>query len=380
MIKRKDYLAAVEASLKANPVTAILGPRQCGKTTLALEIRERMGGLYLDLEDPSDMARLTMPSGTLQDQKGLVVIDEVQRKPDLFPILRSIVDRRGYRGVFLLLGSASPDLVKGASETLAGRIGFVDLAGFNLGEVGHEAFRKLWLRGGYPRSYLAADDTISVRWRTDFIRTFLERDIPQLGIRIPAETIRRFWMMSAHYHGQIWNAAELARSLACSENTARHYLDILSGAYMLRRLLPWFENLGKRQTKSPKVYVCDSGILHTLLRINDHHELLGHPKFGASWEGFVVEQLAARFSARDMYYWRTLNGAELDVLLMQAGARWGFEIKATDSPSVSASMRIAIKDLALKRLFVVHPGTERFPLAESVEAIPVASLPSLELA
>ncbi len=291
MIPRPAVISQIERALRIHPVAALLGPRQCGKTTLARMIAEQRPSTYFDLENPIDVRRLTAPMTTLQALAGLVIIDEVQRRPDLFELVRVLVDRPGSPAQFLLLGSASPHLVRGVSESLAGRIGFVDLSGFDLAEVGAIERDRLWLRGGFPRSFLAESEPDSAAWRQDFIRTFLERDIPQLGITIPAETLRRFWTMVAHFHGQVWNAAQFARSLGASEATARRYLDILAGAYMVRVLPPWFENVGKRQTKSPKIYIRDSGILHGLLQLTTLADLQSHPKLGLSWEGFAIEQV-----------------------------------------------------------------------------------------
>jgi len=331
-------------------------------------------GVFFDLEDPADLSRLSAPKLALENLEGLVVIDEIQRKPELFEILRVLVDRPGCKSKFLVLGSASPYLVKGVSESLAGRIGFVDLSGFHLGEAGESGFLPLWIRGGFPRSFLAESDKTSGDWRKNFVRTFLERDIPALGISIPPETLRRFWTMTAHYHGQVWNAAEFARSLGCAEATARRYLDILSGSYMVRQLQPWHENLKKRQVKSPKIYIRDSGILHSLLGLVTHYEILGHPKLGSSWEGFAVEQIIAASESRDIYFWATHSGAEVDLLLLKGGLRIGFEVKYTDAPRTTKSMRIALSDLDLDALHVVYPGPDSFPLTEKISALAISDL------
>jgi predicted AAA+ superfamily ATPase len=314
---------------------------------------------------------------TLQRLSGLIIIDEVQRHPELFELIRVLVDRPDNTARFLLLGSASPTLVRGVSESLAGRIGFIDLSGFDLRETGGDSLFRLWSRGGFPRSFLAPDDDASLAWRNGFIRTFLERDVPQLGITIPAETLRRFWTMMAHYHGQIWNAAELARSLGASENTARSYLDILAGAFMVRVLPPWFENIGKRQVKSPKVFLRDSGILHGLLQIGTFPELQAHPKLGASWEGFAIEQVIHLLETRDAYFWATHGGAELDLLVILRGKRHGFEFKYQDAPRRSRSMLIAREDLGLNGLWVVYPGSKRYALDESIHVIPLTEIPGL---
>jgi hypothetical protein len=311
MIPRPQPIHQIENSFQIHPVTALLGPRQCGKTTLARLVATQEPSTYFDLENPVDVQRLSAPLQALKNLSGLVIIDEVQRKPELFELLRVLVDRSGQNARFLLLGSASPHLVKGVSESLAGRIGFVDLAGLQLWEVGVQHRDQLWVRGGLPRAFLAASESESIQWREGFVRMFLERDIPQLGITIASETLRRFWTMVAHYHGQVWNAAEFARSIGTAENTARRYLDILAGAYMVRVLPPWFENLKKRQVKAPKIYIRDSGLFHSLLQISDLAALQGHPKIGASWEGFALEHVIHMFRTRDAYFWATHAGAEL---------------------------------------------------------------------
>ncbi len=377
MIRRTHYLKKIDEMFRVFPVTALLGSRQCGKTTLAHQYAKQTGMekvAFYDLENPTDLARLSAPMTELERRSGLVVLDEIQRRPELFELLRVLADRPTNPARFLVLGSASPYLVRGVSETLAGRIGFVDMTGFTLDEVNPEAFRKLWLRGGFPRSFLAPSDTASAAWREGFVRTFLERDIPQFGFSIPAEALRRFWTMTAHYHGQVWNAAEFARSLATSESTAKRYLELLEGAYMVRRLLPWHENLKKRQVKAPKVFIRDSGITHSLLGLHRESSLLGHPKLGASWEGFVIEQIAHAYGIRDIYFWRTYAGAELDVILFRDGKRHGFEIKYSDAPNPTKSMRIAIEDLGLESLTVVYPGTVAYQLHDRIFVKPVVEL------
>jgi predicted AAA+ superfamily ATPase len=377
MILRPHALNRVLNVFRIHRIATLLGPRQCGKTTLAKMIAEREHTTYFDLENPVDVRRLSAPMRTLEALSGLVVIDEVQRQPALLELLRVLVDRPQNQARFLLLGSASPRLVKDVSESLAGRTGFVDLSGFDLREVGSESRDLLWIRGGFPRSFLASDDSAATIWREDFIRTFLERDIPQFGITIPAETLRRFWTMIAHYHGQVWNAAEFARSLGTSENTARRYLDILAGAYMVRILPPWFENISKRQVKAPKIYIRDSGILHTLLQLPTLPDVQGHPKLGTSWEGFALEQVLALLETRDTYFWATHSGAELDLLVMISGKRHGFEFKYSDAPGLTRSMSVAIHDLNLEHLWVVYPGNQDYPLEDKISVTPVSSLPIL---
>jgi len=379
MIPRPEATKRIASVFRVHPIAALLGPRQCGKTTLARMISEHEPCTYFDLENPVDLRRLSAPMSALEELSGLVVMDEIQRRPDLFELLRVLVDRPNNPARFLILGSASLGLVRGVSESLAGRIGFVDLSGFDLREVGSENRSSLWIRGGFPRSFLAADDPSSMAWRDDFIRTFLERDIPQLGITIPAETLRRFWTMISHYHGQVWNAAHFARSLGASERTARRYLDILAGAYMVRVLPPWYENIRKRQVKAPKIYIRDSGILHALLQINTMADLQGHPKLGSSWEGFCLEQLIGHLGTRDIYFWATHAGAELDLLATAAGKRYGFEFKYADAPGASRSMRIAIEDLGLEHLWVIYPGRQEYGIDENISVIPIDLIPSLSV-
>ena len=378
MIDRPLAAARVHELFRSHPCVAILGPRQCGKTTLARMISAGETAVsFFDLESPVDARRLEAPLRTLGALDGLVVVDEIQRKPELFEILRVLVDRPDARSRFLILGSASPTLVKGVSESLAGRVGFVDLGGFDLSEIGIENQDRLWSRGGFPRSFLAPDNAASFQWRQGFARTFLERDIPQLGITIPAETLRRFWTMIAHYHGQLWNAAEFARALGSSEATARRYLDILAGAYMVRILPPWFENLSKRQVKAPKIYVRDTGVMHALLELETLDDLLAHPKLGASWEGFAVEQVLAAFGQRHAWFWATHGGAELDLLLKVRGKAHGFEFKVSDAPGSTRSMRAALQDLGLEHLWVVYPGTEAYPLDDRLSVLPLRDIVGL---
>jgi len=374
MIPRPEPIRQIETSFQIHPVTALLGPRQCGKTTLARFIAEQEPSTVFDLENPVDIQRLSAPMQALKDLSDLVIIDEVQRKPELFELLRVLVDRSRQNARFLLLGSASPHLVKGVSESLAGRIGFVDLTGFQLWEVGVQHRDRLWIRGGLPKAFLADSEHDSTQWRENFIRTFLERDIPQFGITIAAETLRRFWTMVAHYHGQVWNAAEFARSLGTAENTARRYLDILTGAYMVRVLPPWFENLKKRQVKAPKIYIRDSGLFHSLLQVSTLADLRGHPKIGASWEGFALEHIIHVFRTRDAYFWATHAGAELDLMVTIAGKRHGFEFKYTDAPGRKRSMHIAIEDLGLEHLWVIYPGDQKYALDSKITAIPLEEM------
>ena len=375
-LQRTTYLDALRQRLAESPVVALVGPRQAGKTTLARMLAASWGGVVhsFDLESPADLARLANPELALRPLEGLVILDEVQRRPDLFPLLRVLADRPGWPARFLILGSASPALVESGSESLAGRVALIDVTGFSLAELGQQALATLWWRGGFPRAYLAQDDDAARRWIEDFRRTFLERDIPQLGLRVPAATLGRFWMMLAHFHGQVLNQAELARALGSSEPTARRYLDILCGTYVVRQLPPWFENLKKRQVRSPKIYIRDNGILHALLGVADAAALQGHPKVGASWEGFCLEQILSVCGERDAYFWGTHSGAELDLLLTRRGRRLGFEFKYADRPRTTKSMHVAREDLHLDHLYVVHPGVHRFALDDAITAIPLPAL------
>jgi len=372
VIDRKTDVRAVRTALKRSRVVALLGPRQCGKTTLARELVRPDSLNYFDLESPASLARLSEPETALRPLKGVVVIDEIQRRPELFPLLRVLADRQPLPARFLILGSASPTLLRQSSETLAGRLETVPLEGFRLADVGAASQGRHWLRGGFPLSYTARSEANSIHWRQQFLQTFLERDIPQLGITIPSAALRRFWNMVAHYHGQTWNGAELARALAVGESTVRRYLDLMTGVFMVRQLSPWFENLGKRQVKAPKVYVRDSGLLHALLGITDRHGLEHHPKVGASWEGYAVEEVLKAMRPDEAYYWATHNGAELDLLLFKDGRRIGVECKRADAPALTPSMRIALSDLKLDELRVVYPGTSRYRLGERVEVVPLS--------
>ena len=373
-ILRTDLLKRLEGRLSKRPVVALLGARQVGKTTLARNHASGVDGeiSFFDLERPSDHAALSAnPEQILSQAEGLVVIDEVQRMPELFTLLRPLVDSPERRAQFLLLGSASWDLVKGISETLAGRIAFINVGGFSLEEVGVEEQRRLWLQGGFPEAYLEDDPDDWQQWMEDFSRTFLERDIPGIGSKVAPQTLRRFWRMLAHYHGQNWNATELARSMDVSTTAVNHYRDLLEGTFMIRILPPWFENLGKRLVKSPKVYFRDSGVLHYLLNIRTWSDLYTHPRYGASWEGFAMEQILLSHGDQDAYFYATQSGGELDLLLLRQGRRYGFEFKCTDAPKTTKSMHTTFKDLKLDHLYVVYPGTRRFPLVENMSALPL---------
>ncbi|MSU49635.1 MAG: ATP-binding protein [Opitutus sp.] len=380
--ERKTLLEAIRVRLAESPVVALLGARQVGKTTLAGQVAADWAGptVVFDLEKSAVREALqATPEKLLAEREGLVIVDEVQRWPKLFELLRPLCDDRQRQAVFLLLGSASWDLVKGVSETLAGRIQFVDVAGFSLSEVGGEQQDRLWLRGGFPRAFLAETIEARERWMESFTRTFLERDIPGLGTQVAPTSLGRFWRMLAHFHGQTWNAAELARSMDVSATAVNHYRDLLAGTFMVRVLPPWFENLGKRLVKSPKVYLRDSGILHHLLGLGEMLELRTHPRYGASWEGFALEQVLIAHGERDAYFYGTQRGAELDLLLLRRGQRWGFEFKCTDAPKTTKSMHVALDDLKLEHLWVVYPGTLRFPMTEKITALPLREIGTLEL-
>lgn len=374
MIDRTSILRHVRAALRRSRVVLLLGPRQCGKTTLARELLDENSLSYFDLEDPTGLARLVEPMTALSPLKGLVVIDEIQRRPDLFPALRVLADRRSANARFLILGSASGELLRQSSESLAGRVEQIVIGGFSTRETGMGAEEKLWRRGGFPLSYLARRESDSVSWRKSFIRTLLERDLPQWGVRVPTVALQRFWTMLAHYHGQTWNAAEPARALGVNESTSRRYLDLLTDAFMVRQLQPWHANIGKRQVKSPKIYIRDSGLLHQLLGVETEKALLSHPKAGASWEGFVIEQVLATVPHDEAFFWATHQGAEIDLLLRKGDRMYGIECKRNDAPSMTSSLRIAADDLGLERIAVIYPGALRYPLAPKIEAIPFAAL------
>lgn len=381
-LERNSLMEAIRVRLGESPVVVLLGARQVGKTTLSEQIAAAWAGptVVFDLEKHATLeAFRATPEKLLAEQEGLVIVDEVQRLPELFALLRPLCDDRRRKAVFLLLGSASWDLVKGVSETLAGRIQFVDVAGFSLADVGTGQQDQLWLRGGFPRAFLAQTGDAWERWMENFTRTFLERDIPGLRSQVAPGALGRFWRMLAHFHGQTWNAAELARSMDVSPMTVNHYRDLLAGTFMVRVLPPWFENLGKRLVKSPKVYLRDSGVLHHLLGLREMLELRTHPRYGASWEGFALEQALIAHGQREAYFYATQRGAELDLLLLRRGRRWGFEFKCTDAPTTTKSMHVALKDLNLEHLWVTYPGTLRYPMTEKITALPLRDIADLKL-
>jgi predicted AAA+ superfamily ATPase len=373
-------LAEVRKALRRSRVVAMIGPRQSGKTTLARMIVRSDSVRYFDLESPRSLARLDQPMAALEALRGVVAIDEIQRKPDLFPVLRVLSDRRPLPSKFLVLGSASPMLLKQSSESLAGRIETVQVPGLSLEEVGVARINRHWLRGGFPLSYVARSEADSFAWRSQFIQTFLERDLPQLGISIPAPALLRFWTMVAHSHGGIWSAAEPARSLGIGETTVRSYLDLFTALLIVRQLQPWHENLTKRQVKSPKVYLRDSGLLHALLGIRSAKELLEHPKCGASWEGYAIDEILKSVRADESYFWATHQGAELDLLLFRGGRRIGIEIKRSDAPKMTPSIRSAMNDLRLDALVVIYPGREAYALGPAITVMPLAHALDGELA
>ena len=373
MINRKTDFHQIKQALKRSREVAILGPRQCGKTTMARQFVPVDSLNYFDLEDPRSLARLSEPETALRKLRGLIVIDEIQRRPELFPLLRVLADRKPLPARFLILGSAAPELLKQSSESLAGRMETITLDGFRLADLGASKQDKHWLRGGFPLSYTATGDPNSLVWRRQFLQTFVERDMPQMGIKIPAQALLRFWSMVAHYHGQTWNGAELARALNISEPTVRNYLDLMTGVLMVRQLQPWHVNLGKRQVKSPKVYLRDSGLLHALLGIPRLRDLEGHPKVGASWEGYAIEEVIKAQKPEEVYYWATHNGAEIDLILVKQGNRIGVECKRADAPGMTPSIRTALADLKLDKIQVIYPGEKQYPLADKVEATPLAA-------
>ena len=377
MINRSALLNSIREALNRSRVVALIGPRQSGKTTLAREFVSVESLNYFDLEDPTSLMRLEEPMTALRNLEGVAVIDEIQRKPELFPILRVLSDRIPLPAKFLILGSASPELVKGSSESLAGRIETLSISGFSLAELGSNNLLPHWLRGKFPLSYLASSDQDSYIWRKNFIQTFLERDLPQMGVRLPSATMLRFWTMLAHYHGQIWNSAEPARSLGISEPTVRRYLDLLEGLFLVRRLQPWHTNIKKRQVKSPKYYYRDSGLLHYLLGISTQLELESHPKLGLSWEGYALEEIIKVTEPDQVYFWAAHSGAELDLLVIKDGRHYGVEFKRVDAPKVTVSMRAALEDLQLEHLAVIYPGVLGYPLVEKVTAVPLRDVAKL---
>jgi hypothetical protein len=376
MIAREQIQQALSIALERSRIVLLVGPRQCGKTTLARQRVPVDSANYFDLENPADLARLDEPMTALEPLDGVVVIDEVQRRPDLFPTLRVLADRETAPARFLVLGSASGDLQRQSSESLAGRVEQLTMSGFNLREVDDAA--RLWLRGGLPLSCLARNDADSTAWRQNFIQTLLERDLAQWGVRVPAEALRRFWTMLAHYHGQTWNAAEPAQALSVDQKTTRRYLDLLTDAFMIRQLQPYYANIGKRQIKSPKIYVRDSGLLHQLLGIGSDRELLSHPKVGLSWEGFVIEQVIALSRPDGVYFWATHQGAEIDLVLSHSGRMYGVECKRADAPRMTPSIRNAIEDVGLERVVIIYPGQKRYSITEKVEVVPLQTLASGE--
>lgn len=374
MIKRVELTQRVRKALSRSRVVALIGPRQCGKTTLAREFVSPDSHNYFDLEDPLSLARLNEPMTALKDLKGLIVIDEVHRSPDLYTVLRVLSDRRPLPARFLLLGSASSELLRQTSESLAGRLETITMGGFSISEVGVKSHSRHWLRGSFPLSCLAKNDKDSLAWRKNFIQTFLERDVPQFGLRVPATTLLRFWTMLAHYNGQIWNAAEPARSLGISESSARRYADLLADLLMVRQLQPWHTNLKKRQVKAPKIYIRDTGLLHLLLGIRDENDLLSNPKCGASWEGYVIEETIKALEPDEAYFWATHAGAEIDLVMVKDGRLLGVECKRVDAPRLTPSMRIARDELRLEQIAVIYPGSRRYSLADGVSAVPFQAI------
>jgi predicted AAA+ superfamily ATPase len=381
-IKRIKELKMLKERLKENPVVAILGPRQCGKTTLSKQFSRNVSEEvhFFDLEDPRHLARLENPTLALENLKGFIVIDEIQRKPDLFPVLRVLVDKNS-SAKYIILGSASRDLIVQSSESLAGRISYIEMGGFSIEHLSAVAdIKKLWIRGGFPRSFLAGSEQSSFQWRQDFVTTFLERDIPNLGIRIPARTLRQFWMMLAHYHGQIFNASEIGRSLSISDNTARRYLDLLSGTFVVRQLQPWYYNTKKRIVKRPKMYFRDSGILHALLSLDNYNAVTTYPKLGASWEGFAIQQAIEHLNLREeeTFFWAVHTGAELDLVFAKKGKLWGIEVKYDEAPRLTKSMKFAMNELSLSHLWVIYPGAGNYQLDKNISAVSIEKIKNAE--
>jgi len=370
MVKRDGYINFIKKALGRSRAVALLGPRQCGKTTLAQELVDIHSPNYFDLEDQSSLIALADPKGVLEPLKGLVVIDEVQQRPELFPVLRILLDRKPLPAKFLILGSASPDLLRQSSESLAGRLELIEMGGFDLSEVEKKKALQLWLRGGFPLSFLSKSDSESFTWRKSFIKTFLERDLREQGIELPSVTLHRFWAMLANSHGQIWNAAPIAKSLGITEPTVRKYLDIFTGIFIVRQLHPWYVNIKKRQVKSPKVYIRDTGILNSFLELKNEAEILRHQKCGSSWEGFVIEQLIKILEIDHPYFWATHQGAEIDLVFNNGGYMYGVEIKRADAPTMTPSMKNALEDLELKRIAVIYPGNRRYSIHKKVDVVP----------
>ncbi len=377
MISRTNYLNRLFVTTGRSQVTALLGPRQSGKTTLARQFAEGREATHFDLESEQDIRILSNPELSLSELTGLVVLDEIQLMPSLFRALRVLVDRDSVNARFLILGSASPELIRGASESLAGRIEFIDIVGFDVNEIGSDNLYSLWRRGGLPNSFLASSEVDSFAWRENFIRTFLERDIPQIGIRIPAVAMRRFWTMLAHWHGQVWNASEFGRSLGVADKTARGYLDLLTGTFMIRQLQPWFANVSKRQVKAPKVYLRDTGLLHALLGVETERDLLGNPRVGASWEGFMIEQILCVLNQPQAWFWAAHSGGEIDLLVQYRGRWLGFEIKFAEAPTISKLIHKTAELLALDHLFVVCPARRAYTVSETISILPATDIGDL---
>jgi predicted AAA+ superfamily ATPase len=381
-IQRVKELQILKDRLKHSPVVAILGPRQCGKTTLSRQFARTIKNKdihFFDMENPNDLARLDNPTLALQDLDGIIIIDEVQRSPELFPVLRVLVDECP-NVKYVLLGSASRELLAQSSESLAGRISYLEIGGFSLGHLAIKDLKKLWIRGSFPRSFLAGSEKSSYQWRQDFVTTFLERDVPALGLNIPAKMLRRFWLMLSHYHGQIFNASEIGRSLSVSDNTARRYLDILSGTFLVRQIQPWYYNTKKRLVKRPKLYFRDSGMLHSLLTLENYHDVVTSPKLGASWEGFALQQVIEHLNLREeeVFYWAVHTGAELDLVFLRKGKLLGVELKYSEAPKLTKSMKSAIEELSLEHLWVVYPGDTSYSLSSNTSAVPINNLSLLK--
>ena len=381
-MKRENFINSIDIGFSVHPIVALLGPRQCGKTTLSRQFARNIKNKdihFFDLENPNDLARLDNPTLALQDLDGIIIIDEVQRSPELFPVLRVLVDKRP-NVKYLLLGSASTDLLTQSSESLAGRISYLEIGGFSLGHLAIKNINKLWVRGSFPRSFLAGSEKSSYQWRQDFVTTFLERDVPALGLNIPAKMLRRFWLMLSHYHGQIFNASEIGRSMSVSDNTARRYLDVLSGTFLVRQIQPWYYNTKKRLVKRPKLYFRDSGILHSLLAIENYHDVVTSPKLGASWEGFALQQVIEHLNLREeeVFYWAVHTGAELDLVFLRKGKLWGVELKYSEAPKLTKSMKSAIEELSLEHLWVVYPGDTSYSLSSNASAVPINNLSLLK--